>query len=169
MEHNIHQTVGVLIDGNNIELGIKSTFGAGNMLDYLSAIDKVLKGRYLSSLDYFREGKVISIPFKDMLKKHFFGSVHPCGKSADIAIAIKAVLLSQRSINTIIIFSGDIDFCPLVEYLKSVGVRVEVVYVAGTQSKNLLEVADDSYCILKEDLRLLKSYHDKKDERATTV
>lgn len=149
---NIHQTVGVLIDGNNIGMGINSAFGEKNLLNYLTFIDKILRSRKLSSLTYFREGRTISPAFRELLRVNFFGSVKPCGKSADIALAIEAVLLAHK-VNTIIIFSGDVDFCPLVDYLKSVGVRVEVVYVSGSESKELLQKADDSYAISKDDLR----------------
>ena len=93
-----------------------------------------------------------------MLRLHYFGVVKPCGKSADVAIAIEAVLLAQK-VNTIILFSGDVDFVPLVVYLKSVGVRVEVVYVSGTESKVLLEKADDSYCISRADVRQHKQHN----------
>ena len=151
-KHNTHQTVAILVDGNNIDIGVHSVFGATFMLNYLTIVERVLKGRSLSSLGYFREGKKISESFRKMLRLNFFGVVKPCGKSADISIAIEAVLLAQK-VNTIIIFSGDVDFCPLVQYLKSVGVRVEIVYVAGSESKVLLEAADDSYYIGKSDIR----------------
>lgn len=150
--HSTHQTVGILVDGNNIDIGVHSLFGATFMLNYLVIVERVLKGRSLSSLVYFREGRKISDSFRKMLRLNFFGVVKPCGKSADISIAIEAVLLAQK-VNTIIIFSGDVDFCPLVEYLKSVGVRVEIVYVTGSESKVLLEKADDTYYIGKEDIR----------------
>lgn len=150
--HNIHQTVGVLIDGNNVDMGVKTGFGGSYMIDYLVLIPKILRGRSLSSLFYFREGLHISDAFRTMLRLNFFGVVKPCGKSADISLAIEAVLLAAK-VNTIIIFSGDVDFCPLVEYLKSVGVRVEIVYATGTESKVLLEKADDSYYINRKDLR----------------
>lgn len=148
---NIHQTVGILIDGNNIDIGIHNKFGLRHMLNYLTLIYKILRGRSLSSLVYFREGKTISPALAEMLRVNFFGVVKPCGKSADIALTIEAVLLAAK-VNTIIIFSGDVDFCPLVDYLKSVGVRVEVVYVSGSESKVLLDKADDSYYIGKEDV-----------------
>ncbi len=155
MENNktaIHQTVGILIDGNNIDIGVHNIFGDEFLLNYLTFIPKILKGRSLSSLTYFREGKKISYTFSDMLRKNFFGVVKPCGKSVDVELAIQAVLLASK-VNTIIIFSGDVDFCPLVDYLKSVGVRVEIIYVKGSESKVLLDKADDSYFICKNDVR----------------
>ena len=126
----IHQTVGMLVDGNNIDMGIHQVHGKDSLLNYLTYIPKVLKNRKFISLQYFREGKTISDTFRDFLKQNYCGSVTPCGK-----------------------FSGDVDFCPLVDYLKSVGKRVEIVYVEGTESKGLLKKADDSYRIEKADVR----------------
>jgi uncharacterized LabA/DUF88 family protein len=37
--------------------------------------------------------------------------------------------LLAHKVQTIILFSGDVDFVPLVVYLKSVGVRVEIVCI----------------------------------------
>ena len=148
----IHQTVGMLVDGNNIDMGIHQVHGKDSLLNYLTYIPKVLKNRKFISLQYFREGKTISDTFRDFLKQNYCGSVTPCGKSADVALAIQAVLLANN-VHTIIIFSGDVDFCPLVDYLKSVGKRVEIVYVDGTESKELLKKADDSYRIEKADVR----------------
>lgn len=150
-----HQTVGILIDGNNIDMGINGAYGSAATLDYLKFVPKLLNTRKLIFLHYFREGSTISDKFREFLKVNFYGVAKPCGKSADVALAIQAVSLASE-VNTIVIFSGDVDFCPLVEYLRSVGKRVEIVYVAGTESKVLLEKADNAIGIQRIDTRFNK-------------
>ena len=87
----INQSVAILCDGNNIERSIhgisKSTKA---MIDFDKLIPKLLNGRGLNRLIYFREGKSISQKFAERLHENYYGSVVPCHKSADIPLSIKA-------------------------------------------------------------------------------
>lgn len=148
---NIAQSVAILIDGNNIGMSINGQFGINYMLNYDTIIPKVLQGRQLNRLVYLREGGLISEKFARRLKGNFFGIVENCYKSADIPLTIHAVKLAEK-VDTIIIFSGDGDYLPLISYLKSVGIRVEVVSMKKSCSKYILEAADDVYFISSEDL-----------------
>ncbi len=61
----------------------------------------------------------------------------------DVGLAIDAVKLGPK-LDAVIIVSGDGDFAPLVEYLKTnQGCQVEVVAFGKSTSAKLLEVADD--------------------------
>jgi len=148
---NHAQTVAILIDGNNIGKGITNIYGMGAMLNFDTIVPKILSSRSLNRLVYLREGKYISEKFTERLKRMFFGIVIPCKKSADIPLTIQAVKLAEK-VDTIIIFSGDSDYCDLVDYLKATGIRVEIVTMKEAASKYLLEKADDHYFIQKEDL-----------------
>lgn len=148
---NHNQSVAVLIDGNNIGISINNSFGYKYMLNFDSVVTNVLNGRGLNRLIYLREGKHISEKFAERLRKNFFGIVIPCIKSADIPLTIQAVKLAEK-VDTIIIFSGDSDYCELVDYLKGSGVRVEIVAVKDSASKALLEKADGYYFISKDDI-----------------
>lgn len=143
------QSVAILIDGNNIGKSINSVYGMNAMLNYDSVIPKILCGRGLNRLVYLREGLHISERFSERLRKNFFGIVEACHKSADIPLTIHAVKLSEK-VDTIIIFSGDGDYLPLTNYLKAVGVRVEIVCVRKSASSLLLNSADD-YSFIKDD------------------
>jgi uncharacterized LabA/DUF88 family protein len=151
MEVNHAQSVAVLIDGNNVGMSITNMYGVGSMLNFDVTVPKVLKGRGLNRLIYMREGKHISEKFAERLKRNFFGIVMPCNKSCDIPLTIQAVKLAEK-VDTIIIFSGDSDYCDLVDYLKATGIRVEIVTMKEAASKQLIEKADDHYFIQKEDL-----------------
>jgi len=71
--------------------------------------------------------------------------VYPDGlKKADwdVGMAIDAIRLAP-SVDSIILVTGDGDFLPLVEYLKSSGKPVEIVAFGRSASSKLKEVADD--------------------------
>mgnify|MGYP001334249243 CR=1 FL=1 len=110
------------------------------MINFDELIPRLLNGRGLNRLIYFREGKSISSKFADRLHENYYGAVIPCHKSADIPLSIKATQISSK-IDTIIIMSGDSDFVELVRHLKAEGVRVEIAAVKNTTAKILMEEA----------------------------
>ena len=61
----------------------------------------------------------------------------------DVGLAVDAIKLAPK-LDTVIIASGDGDFCPLVEYLQTnEGCQVEVISFGKSSSQKLKEVADD--------------------------
>ena len=147
----ITQSVAILCDGNNIERSIhEESQSIHTMVNFDDLIPKLLNGRGLNRLIYFREGKAISSKFADRLHENYYGAVIPCHKSADIPLSIKAMQLSSK-VDTIIIMSGDSDFIELVRHLKAEGVRVEIAAVRKTTAKILLEEASYFHEITKDD------------------
>ncbi|MBT4209454.1 MAG: NYN domain-containing protein [Candidatus Komeilibacteria bacterium] len=147
----IKQSVAILCDGNNIEKSIHAASKNNKtMIDFDAVIPKLLNGRGLNRLLYFREGKSISSKFADRLHENYYGSVIPCHKSADIPLTIKATQLASK-VDTIIIMSGDSDYVDLVSHLKGEGVRVEIAAVKKTTARILIDEADYFYEITKED------------------
>ena len=119
----INQSVAILCDGNNIEKSIHTISRNKNaMINFDTLIPKLLNGRGLNRMIYFREGKSISSKFADRLHENFYGSVIPCHKSADIPLTIKATQLASK-VDTIIIMSGDSDYVELVTHLKGEGCK----------------------------------------------
>ena len=138
----INQSVAILCDGNNIERSIHGVSkNQKAMINFDQLIPKLLNGRGLNRLIYFREGKSISEKFAERLHENYYGSVVPCHKSADIPLSIKATQLASK-VDTIIIMSGDSDFVELVAHLKAEGVRVEIAAVKEPTAKILLEEAN---------------------------
>ena len=114
----INQSVAILCDGNNIERSIHDASKNKNaMINFDTLIPKLLDGRGLNRMIYFREGKSISTKLADRLHENFYGSVIPCHKSADIPLTIKAMQLASK-VDTIIIMSGDSDFVELAMHLR---------------------------------------------------
>lgn len=147
----INQSVAILCDGNNIERSIHEQSGnTTTMVNFDKLIPKLLSGRGLNRLIYFREGKAISSKLAERLHTLYYGSVVPCHKSADIPLSIKATQLASK-VDTIIILSGDSDYLDLVQHLKSEGVRVEIAAVEKTTSRMLKEEADYFHRITRDD------------------
>src|SRR3989338_8050016 len=147
----INQSVAILCDGNNIERSIhEQSKNTNTMVNFDTLIPKLLNNRGLNRLIYFREGRDISSKLAERLHQHYYGSVVPCHKSADIPLSIKATQLAPK-VDTIIIMSGDSDYLDLVTHLKSEGVRVEIAAVEKTTSKALKEEADYFHPITRED------------------
>lgn len=161
----ISQSVAILVDGNNIERSLESELRSQNMMiNFDVLIPRLLKGRGLNRLIYFREGKNISSKLADRLHSKFHGSVIPCHKSADIPLSIKATQLSSK-VDAIIILSGDSDYVELVRHLKAEGVRVEICAVESTTAEVLREEADYFEPIVKEDCFSLNQGQMKKKVR----
>ena len=120
------------------------------MINFDQLIPKLLDGRGLNRLIYFREGKSISGKFAERLHQNYYGSVVPCHKSADIPLSIKATQLASK-VDTIIIMSGDSDFVELVAHLKAEGVRVEIAAVKQNTAKILLAEANYYHEITSDD------------------
>ena len=138
---NITQSVAILCDGNNIEKSIHSVSNSKQtMINFDTLIPKLLNGRGLNRLIYFREGKSISGKFAERLHENYYGSVVPCHKSADIPLSIKATQLASK-VDTIIIMSGDSDFVELARHLKSEGVRIEIAAIKKTTAQILIDEA----------------------------
>ena len=147
----ITQSVAILCDGNNIERSIHSESKCNHtMVNFDELVPRLLNGRGLNRLIYFREGKAISTKFAERLHENYYGAVIPCHKSADIPLSIKAMQLSSK-VDTIIIMSGDSDFIELVRHLKAEGVRVEIAAVKRTTARILLEEASYFHEITKDD------------------
>jgi len=153
----INQSVAILCDGNNIERSIHSLSKNKNaMINFDSLIPKLLNGRGLNRMIYFREGKSISSKLAERLHENFYGSVIPCHKSADIPLTIKATQLASK-VDTIIIMSGDSDYIELITHLKAEGVRVEIAAVKQTTAQILIDKSDYLHEITSEDWFVYKA------------
>ena len=158
----INQSVAILCDGNNIEISIHENSKNKNaMINFDTLIPKLLNGRGLNRMIYFREGKSISSKFADRLHENFYGSVIPCHKSADIPLTIKATQLASK-VDTIIIMSGDSDYVELVTHLRSEGVRVEIAAVRNSTAQILIDKSDYMHEITSEDWFIYKSPNSKR-------
>jgi uncharacterized LabA/DUF88 family protein len=162
-----NERVGIFVDVQNIYYGAKDSFNS--KVDFKKLLTNVLKKRKLVIANaYVIEGNTNNKSFVSFLKQLGYelkskelktrGDGSQKGNS-DIELAID-VLNVQDKVDTICLISGDGDFVPLVEYLKSKNIKVEVysfsVYKNST-AFDLKQVAskffeiDESYLLKEEE------------------
>lgn len=149
---HIEQRVGVFIDTQNLYHSAKNLYRAnvnfGQVLKDVVGERALIRAiAYLITTEggeekgFFEALEKVGIETKSK-PLQIFGSG---AKKADwdVGLAIDAVKLAPK-LDAVIIVSGDGDFAPLVEYLKThEGCQVEVAAFGKSTSNKLLEVCDD--------------------------
>ena len=138
------QRVGVFIDTQNL---YKARVNFGNVLK-----DAVAGRKLVRAVAY-----VITTEAGD--EKNFFEALTNLGIETktkdlqifhtgtkkgdwDVGLTVDAIKMAPR-LDSVVIISGDGDYVPLVEYLQTIGVQVEVVAFGKSTSGKLLEAVDD--------------------------
>lgn len=146
-----HQRVGVFIDTQNLYHSARSNFNSN--VNYKNLVMAAVSGRRLMRAFAY----VIKSEAGDESK--FFDALSDLGietrvkdlqvfysgeKKADwdVGIAMDIVRLSEK-IDAVVLVSGDGDFLEVLRYVKSRGIRAEVMAFKKTTSAKLLEEADD--------------------------
>lgn len=145
------QRVGVFIDTQNLYHSARNLYKA--RVNFGAVLKDAVAGRKLVRAVAY----VITTEAGD--EKNFFEALEKLGietktkdlqifaggsKKADwdVGLAVDAIKMSAR-LDSVVIVSGDGDFIPLVEYLQSIGVQVEVVSFGQSTSGKLREAVDD--------------------------
>lgn len=145
------QRVGVFIDTQNVYHSARNLYQA--RVNFGAVLKDAVAGRKLVRAVAY----VITTEAGD--EKNFFEALSKLGietktkdlqifsggaKKADwdVGLAVDAIKMSPR-LDSVVIVSGDGDFVPLVEYLQTIGVQVEVVAFGKSLSGKLREAADD--------------------------
>ncbi len=145
------QRVGVFIDTQNLYHSARNLYNA--RVNFGAVLKDAVAGRKLVRAVAY----VITTEAGD--EKNFFEALAKLGietktkdlqifaggsKKADwdVGLAVDAIKMSNR-LDSVVIVSGDGDFIPLVEYLQTNGVQVEVVSFGKSTSGKLREAVDD--------------------------
>lgn len=145
------QRVGVFIDTQNLYHSARNLYNA--RVNFGAVLKDAVSGRKLVRAVAY----VITTEAGD--EKNFFEALQKLGietktkdlqifpggaKKADwdVGLAVDAIKMSPR-LDSVVIISGDGDFVPLVEYLQTSGVQVEVVSFGKSTSGKLREAVDD--------------------------
>ena len=145
------QRVGVFIDTQNLYHSARNLYQA--RVNFGAVLKDAVAGRKLVRAVAY----VITTEAGD--EKNFFEALEKLGietktkdlqifaggaKKADwdVGLAVDAIKMSPR-LDSVVIISGDGDFIPLVEYLQTIGVQVEVVSFGKSTSGKLREAVDD--------------------------
>jgi len=145
------QRVGVFIDTQNLYHSAKNLYRTN--VNFGQVLEDVLADRTLvraiayvittesgEERGFFEALEKVGIETKTK-NLQVFGSG---AKKADwdVGLAIDAVKLAPK-LDAVVICSGDGDYAPLVEYLKTHGCQAEVAAFGKSTSRLLLEVCDD--------------------------
>lgn len=78
----------------------------------------------------------------------------------DVGMAVDAIRLSQGA-DSIVLVTGDGDFIPLVDYLKTLGKQVELIAFSRSASSKLKEAVDDFLNLEDEPQKFMLGYSRK--------
>ena len=169
------QRVGVFIDTQNLYHSAKNLYHArvnfGNVLKDSLAGRRLVRARaYAVTTESGEEkaffealGKVgIEMRLKDL--QVFAGGAKKA--DWDVGLAVDAITDSPK-LDTVLLFTGDGDFVPLVQYLQMhAGCQVEVVSFGRSTSLKLKEAADDFLDLDLDPKRYLMNYRPTGSRRA---
>jgi len=153
------QRVEVLIDVQNLYYSAKNLYHS--KVNFQEVLKQAVAGRkFIRAFGYVVRTKTgEEAPFFDALSKigietrvkdlqEFYGGAKKA--DWDVGIVIDAIRTAP-GIDVVVLVSGDGDFIALVEYLKNMGKRVEVVAFGRSTSGKLKESADE-FIDLDEDV-----------------
>ncbi len=161
------QRVGVFIDTQNLYHSAKNIYHSrvnfGNVLKDAVEERRLIRARaYMVTTETGEETAFLEALTKMGIEPKtkdlqvFYGGAKKA--DWDVGLAVDAITASPK-LDTIILFTGDGDFVPLVEYLKiNSGCQVEVVSFGRSTSSRLKEVADHFLDLDEDPRRYLINY-----------
>lgn len=168
------QRVGVFIDTQNLYHSAKNLYHArvnfGNVLKDSVAGRRLIRARaYVVTTESGEEkgffealGKIgIETTTKDL--QVFFGGAKKA--DWDVGMAVDAITMAPK-LDTVILFTGDGDFIPLVKYLQvHAGCQVEVASFGRSTSSKLKEATDHFLDLDEDPKRYLLNYRPMRGNR----
>lgn len=161
------QRVGVFIDTQNLYHSAKNLYHArvnfGNVLKDSVAGRRLIRARaYVVTTEsgeekgFFEALAKIGIETRTKDLQIFFGGAKKA--DWDVGMAVDAITMAPK-LDTVILFTGDGDFIPLVEYLKvHSGCQVEVASFGRSSSGRLKEATDHFLDLDQDPRRYLLNY-----------
>jgi uncharacterized LabA/DUF88 family protein len=145
------QRVGVFIDAQNLYHSAKNIYRS--KVNFETILEDAVASRTLvraiayvittesgEEKGFFDALEKLGIETKAKDLQIFYGGAKKA--DWDVGLAVDAMKLAPR-LDAVVLVGGDGDYVPLVEYLKSVGIQVEVVSFGKSTSSKLIETADD--------------------------
>jgi len=164
------QRVGVFIDTQNLYHSAKNLYRA--KVNFKQVMEDAVAGRALiravayvitteseDEKSFFEALEKLGIETKTKDLQIFFGGAKKA--DWDVGIAVDAIKLAPK-LDTIILISGDGDFIPLVEYLRTnEGCQIEVMAFGKSSSSKLIETVDDFTDLCQNPKKYLLNYREK--------
>jgi uncharacterized LabA/DUF88 family protein len=160
------QRVAILIDTQNLYHSAKNLYKSkvnfGNVVKealgerkLIRALSYVVNTESGEEQPFFEALEKLGIEIKTKDLQIFYGGAKKA--DWDVGLAIDAIKLAQK-VDAIVLASGDGDFVPLVEYVKSQGCQVEAISFGRSSSSKLREVVDEFIDIDENPSHYLISY-----------
>lgn len=168
------QRVAILIDTQNLYHSAKNLYKS--KVNFGNVVQRAVGGRKLvRALSYvvntesgeesafFEALEKLGIEIKTKDLQIFFGGAKKA--DWDVGLAIDAIKLAHK-VDAIVLATGDGDFIPLVEYVKSQGCQVEAITFGRSASGKLREVVDDFIDMDEEPGEFLIGYRGSRKSNA---
>ena len=167
------QRVGIFIDTQNLYHSAKNLYHA--KVNFKQVMQDAVAGRALiraiayvitteseDEKNFFEALGKLGIETKTKDLQIFFGGAKKA--DWDVGIAVDAIKLAPK-LDAVVLVSGDGDFTPLVEYLKTnEGCQVEVIAFGKSSSAKLIEAVDDFTDLCHDPKKYLLNYKDTKNK-----
>jgi len=145
------QRVAMMIDTQNLYHSAKNLYKS--KVDFAAVVAEAVQDRKLiravsyvvnteggEESAFFEALEKVGIEIKTKDLQIFYGGAKKA--DWDVGLAVDAIKLAQK-VDAIILATGDGDFIPLVEYVKSQGCQVEAITFGRSASSGLKAVVDD--------------------------
>lgn len=145
------QRVAIIIDTQNLYHSAKNLYKA--KVNFAEVVKAALGGRKLiravayvvntesgEEQPFFEALEKVGIEIKTKDLQIFYGGAKKA--DWDVGMAVDAIKLAHK-VDAIVLATGDGDFIPLVEYVKSQGCQVEAITFGRSASSGLRNVLDD--------------------------
>mgnify|MGYP002620739566 CR=1 FL=1 len=145
------QRVAIIIDTQNLYHSAKNLYKA--KVNFANVVEAALGGRKLiravayvvntesgEEQPFFEALEKIGIEIKTKDLQIFFGGAKKA--DWDVGMAVDAIKMAHK-VDAVVLATGDGDFIPCVEYVKSLGCQVEAITFGRSASSGLQSVLDD--------------------------
>jgi len=137
------QKLAVLIDDDNLSIGAEKI--AGCRVDYARLMDAINHREIIRAILYRPAKAMAERPFplklQHFLERRLGIEVKTPPKNVDCWLTVDAIALADK-VDVVVLVAGDVDYEPLVHYLKAHGCKVEIWSWLGRTSQRLREAAD---------------------------
>ena len=166
------QRVGVFIDTQNLYHSAKNLYK--KRVNFGAILKDAVSGRHLvraiayvittesgEERGFFEALEKLGIETKTKDLQVFYGGAKKA--DWDVGIAVDMIRLAPK-LDAVVLVSGDGDFVPLVEYLKT-SAQVEAIAFGKSASARLKEIVDDFTDLDKDPQKYLIGYRTKKTKK----
>lgn len=160
------QRVAVIIDTQNLYHSAKNLYKS--KVNFAAVVSAAVQGRKLiraisyvvnteggEETAFFEALEKVGIEIKTKDLQIFYGGAKKA--DWDVGMAVDAIKLSHK-VDAIVFATGDGDFIPAVEYIKSQGCQVEAITFGRSSSSGLRAVLDDFIDLDKDPKQFLIGY-----------